>query len=378
MATDSAQQGNQDVSTLTSTLESLILKTRRLLRSTWVATGLAVTIGLCFATITVVGLFDLLVPLWPAFRFAALMLVAVPTVGVIFIGVIRPLARRLTQVMVARRIEQELPGIHNRLVSTIDLATRNGQSQHSQSFHNRLIHEAYDRVSGFSPRRVLDLLSLRRATLFAAIGTAAIVISFLALSDRFPIAVSRILYPFADIPPASGVLYDVLVDDRTEPGDHETLRGEDVDFTVVLNKGEVGKPGSRDALRLAVDTVDHEGKSKQLTYSFAELEDNKTTFKLTGMQRSFTYRVRGGGTWSRKYKVTMLDRPRIVGLQTAVHYPEYMQIKEPRLGRPRSADVSGPVESTVEVTVRVEGDASEGEIELLERKQRLVDVLERE
>ena len=74
----------------------------------------------------------------------------------------------------------------------------------------------------------------------------------------------------------------------------------------------------------------------------------------------------------------MLDRPRIVGLQTAVHYPEYMRISEPRLGRPQTADVSGPVESTVEVSVQVEGDASEGEIELLQRQSKLVDVLDRE
>ncbi|MBP87069.1 MAG: hypothetical protein CMJ64_10195 [Planctomycetaceae bacterium] len=377
MASDSAHQTTQDVSTLSSTIETLIFKTRRLLRSTWVATGLAVTVGLFFATLAVVGLFDLVVPLWPAFRFIGLLLVAVPTIGVIFIGIVRPLVRRLTQVMVARRIEQELPDIHNRLVSCIDLS-RNGQQPHSQSFHQRLIHEAYDRVSDFSPRRVLDLLSLRRASIFAAIGVVTLVLAFIVFSDRLPIAVSRIFYPFADIPPASGVLYDVLIDEQTEPGDYETLRGDDVDFTVLLKQGEVDPPGSRDALRLDVEAVDYEGKRKNLTYNFAELHDNKTFFKLTGLQNSFSYRVRGGGTWSKKYNVTMLDRPRIVGLQTAVHYPKYMRIPEPRLGRPQTADVSGPVESNVEVTVKVEGDASEGEIELLQRQSKLVDVLDRE
>ena len=137
MASDSAQQSNSDVSSLSTTIETLIFKTRRLLRSTWVATGTAVAVGLFFTTLAVVALFDLALPLWPAFRLAALLLVAVPTIGVVFIGIVRPLARRLTQVMVARRIEQELPGIHNRLVSCVDLS-RNGQQPHSQSFHQRL------------------------------------------------------------------------------------------------------------------------------------------------------------------------------------------------------------------------------------------------
>ncbi|MFV1967893.1 MAG: hypothetical protein ACC628_20875 [Pirellulaceae bacterium] len=376
MASDSVTQSDQEVSPLSNTIENLIVKTGRLLRSTWVVTGFAVAVGLFFTTLAVVALFDLALPLWPAFRFAGLLFVAVPTLGVTFIGVVRPLVRRLTQVMVARRIEQELPGIHNRLVSCIDLS-RNGRQRHSQSFHHRLIHEAYDRIRGFHPRRVLDLLSLRRASIFAAVGVVGLLIAFAVFSDRLPIAVSRIFYPFADIPPASGVLYAVLLDDQTEPGDHETLRGDDVDFTVVLKQGEVDPPGGRDPLRLDIDTVDEEGHRKKLHYHFAELEDNSTFFKLTGMQGSFTYRVRGGGTWSKQYKVTMLDRPRVVGLQTAVHYPQYMRIPEPRFGRPQTADVSGPVESTVEVTVQVEGDASEGEIELLQRESKLVEVLDR-
>ena len=79
MASDSAQQHSQDVSTLSSTIESLILTTRRLLRSTWVATGTAVAVGLFFASLAFVALFDLALPLWPAFRFAALLIVVVPT-----------------------------------------------------------------------------------------------------------------------------------------------------------------------------------------------------------------------------------------------------------------------------------------------------------
>jgi hypothetical protein len=376
MASDTAGQSSSDISSLSISIERLIFKTRRLLRTTWVATGSAVAVGLFFTTLAVVALFDLALPLWPVFRLAGLLLVTVPTLGVTFVGVVRPLVRHLTAVRVARRIEQELPGIHNRLVSCIDLS-RNGQQQHSQSFHHRLIHEAYDRTNDFHPRRVLDLLSLRRSSIFAAVGVVGLLLAMAVFSDRLPIAILRIVYPFADIPPASGVLYEVLLDDQTEPGDYDTLRGDDVGFTVVLKRGEVDPPGSRDALRLDIDTVDGEGRRKKLSYNFAELEGNTTFFKLTGMQHSFKYRVRGGGTWSKQYKVTMLDRPRVVGLQTAVHYPKYMRIPEPRIGRAQTANVSGPIESTVKVTVQVEGDPSEGEIELLQRQSRLIENLDR-
>lgn len=376
MAQDTTTASPTSVSTFVAAIERLLATTRRLLRSTWVTTGLLVAVGLCVAMLVTVTLLDLAVPLWPTLRLVGLVLITLPTMWVLFVGVLRPLLRRLTQVMVARRIEQELPGIHNRLVSCVDL-THNGQVRHSRAFHQRLVEEAYERVKSFRPSRVLDLLSLRRATIFALTSLAALAVAFLLFSDRLPTAMARILQPFADIPPASGVLYDVLAGDRTEPGDYETLRGEDVSFVVVLRQGEVDPPGGQDPLRLVVQTVDEKGRPKSLSYEFAALRENRTSFTLTGMQRSFTYRVHGGGTWSKQFRVTMLDRPRIVGTQTALHYPEYMRKSEPWLGPPQSLDVTGPRESTVEVRLDVEGDASEGEIVLLEQQTRAIAVTER-
>ena len=173
MANDTTSQGETGLSTLTSAIEQLIRTTRRMLRSTWVAIGLAVSVGLFITTLLVVTLLDLAVPLWPVLRLLGLLTILVPTVWAILTGVVRPLLRRLTQVMVARRIEQKLPGIHNRLVSCVDLSRNGDGRKHSQSFHRRLLSEAFERIRDFHPRRVLDLLNLRRSGLFA-VGSAAL------------------------------------------------------------------------------------------------------------------------------------------------------------------------------------------------------------
>ncbi len=47
------------------------------------------------------------------------------------------------------------------------------------------------------------------------------------------------------------------------------------------------------------------------------------------------------------------------------------------MGSPDSPDVTGPIDSTVEVTVDVQGDASEGEIELLQQQVKTVEVKDR-
>ncbi len=176
---------------------------------------------------------------------------------------------------------------------------------------------------------------------FAIASLAALFIAFLIFSNGLPTAMARILQPFADIPPVSGVLYDVFVGDQTEPGDCDLLRGEDIDFRVVVTKGEVDPPGSPDSLRLDISTVDADGHVKRLNYGLPDVRDGNTTLKLSGLQHSFSYRVRGGGTWSKEYRVTMLDRPRIVGLQTALHYPKYMRSTGTEIGVARFARRDG-------------------------------------
>ena len=374
---DNGQQTPQDNLPDTSPVDRLIQTTRRWLRSTWVTTGAGLTIGLLLTTLVAVALADLALTLWPSMRLVGMLLIVIPTSVALIVGVIRPLFRGLNRVLVARRIEREIPGIHNRLVSCVDFTDNDAGEFHSMAFHRRLVNEAVERIRDFRLQKVIDMVSLRRSGIFSAVGLIAILLTFTVFSNRLSTAVARIFQPFADIPPASGVLYDVLLDDQQQPGDYETLRGERVDFRVVLRQGEVDPPGGDDPLRLEVHTVDEDGAPKQLRYEFGKLQDKKTSFQLTGMQESFTYRVYGGGTWTKEMKVTMLDRPRIVGLQTVLHYPEYMNIREPRYGAPQTVDVTGPKESTVEILLDVEGDPTEGEIQLLQMQTKTVDVLNR-
>ena len=380
----------------TSKITRLIQRTRVLLRTTWLATGIGVTVGLLLATLVTVTLTDLLVyTLPPWLRLTGLLCIAIPTLWVCFLGVIRPLCRRLTEVIVARHIEREIPGIHNRLISCIDLS-RNGTSEqgvHSQAFHIRLVNEALSRIADFSPRKVLDLISLQKSVFFAAITTAILAVAFLGFGDRLSTAVARIVYFYRDIPPNSGIGYEVVTGDQQAPGDDVTLRGEDVQFTVTVTKGDLGLLKT-DALTLEVETTDEDGNPKKLIHEFPELKEvevtaestppdqpdrvtRQTSFSLVGMQRNFRYRVRGGQTWTPQFEVAMLERPRIVNLQTALYYPDYMRIAEPRYGAPQTKDVTGPKGSRVEVVVDVEGDVEGGEIVLLEPRMMRVAITDR-
>lgn len=343
----------------------LIASTRRLLRATWTATGLGITLGLGLLLLVVVSLADVALAFREWLRLVGLLLVAVPSAWAFLNGVLRPLFRKMTSRFVARRIEATLPGIHNRLVSVVDLDAEK-QKKFSMAFVRRLIAEAFERVKNFQPTTVVDKPALKRAALFALIGVLVFATALGIFSDRLPTALARIFSPFADIPPATGVFFEV------QPGTAKVLRGEPVEFLAKVSGKKV------DRLRLEMKPIEGESAGKTLWHELRPNDDaTQWAFRLPAYDSSFEYRIHGGGTWTKLATVTMLERPRLVGLQAAVHYPSYMLMPEPRVNPPDVADVSGPIGSNVEVTVNVEGDASVGEIQLLREEIKSVPVDDR-
>lgn len=341
----------------TRPFDRLIRQTRSWLRLSPAATGLGLTVGLGIGILAAVALTDLMMPLWPALRLVGLLLTVVPTAWVLVRRVMVPAFRWLSPGTVARHIEAHLPGIHNRLVSCVDLAQGGVPPAYSPAFHRRLVHEALERVQDFRPRTVIDWHRLRRAGLFALVSVAAFALALTVFANRLPTALARIFFPFADIPPVSGVVFTVT------PGDDaKVLRGEDVIFAVAVERGEANEF----QLELRGD-----GAGKPVWQPLKKVGGNLWRIALNssnikeGFERSFRFRVHGGGTWSRERRVAIVDRPSIASLRTILHYPEYVDLPKPKLGAPQTADVSGPEGSRVEVVVQAEGAVKEGEIQLV-------------
>ena len=347
----------------------LIRRTRRLLRVTWIVTGLALTVGLLLGALGMVLAADLLLPLLQlpfyiacpvdsAWRLAALVLVVAPPAAAFLAGVVFPLFRRLTAGRVARRIEAHIPGIHNRLVSCIDLETR-GRAAASPVFYRRLLTESLDRIRGFHPRRVLDFVNLRRAALIAVVGTLAFGAVCILFWGSLPTAMARIFHPFDDIPPVAAVAYEV----QPGPDADHFLRDDKIDFAADVKRGEVG--GLR--LQLQADN----GAVRD--FDLAAVPDDPSSFKLTldsasigpAFLNGFHYRVYGGGTWSQRYALPLAERPLLKAVDTAVYYPAYMGIPEPHPTPAEASEIIGPEDGDIEVTVQAEGHVAVGELQPL-------------
>jgi hypothetical protein len=345
MADHETQNGHAEL----SRIESLVRRTRQVLRSAWVLTGAGLTLGLCLATLIITSVADLAVPMPELLRLMALILVVVPT-GLAFIaGVVRPLVRRLSGNQVARRIEKHVPQIQSRLVTSLDLARDESQRQFSPVFFDRLVTETAQRVGNFRPTTVVDKTNVRRAAIFALVSVVVFGLVFGVFHDRLPTALARIFAPFADIPPATGVVF------RAEPGDAKMLKDEDLLIAAVVERGEPRE------MTLEFRSLG----GKWTTQPMVRTAPDRFEFVVREIDASIEYRLVGGRTWTRRHRVDVLERPTIAGLHTVVRYPEYMQLPEPKIGPPQTGDAAGPVGSDVEVVVDVAGDVSTGELQIL-------------
>jgi hypothetical protein len=354
-------------------IHRLIRRTRRLLRSSWVATGAGLTIGLLLGALVVLAGLDLLAPVqpqdWTIFgvevpidgivRLVALLLIVVPVTWALFAGVVRPLCRRLAATHVARRIEQHLPGIHNRLVSCIDLE-RKDRPPTSPVFHRRLLREALERIRAFRLRWVLDLGSLRTAAIAAFVTTLAFGGTYALASHQLPRAMARLFLPFADLPPVTAVAYDV------RPGNADVLREEPIQFQVQVTT--VADPAD---LRLEL-----RGAPGSKAYSFGLQQDRRDPkvwrYEVDGgslgegYEHGLKYRVFGGGTWSKEQRIRLVDRPTIEGVSASVYYPDYMGNPGPQPPKDPK-ELLCPEGGSIEVVVAAKGDVASGEVQLLRR-----------
>jgi hypothetical protein len=335
---------------------ALVRKTRWLLRSSWGAVGVGLTLGLAFAGLVAATAADMLLPLvGPWLRLAGLAAFVVPTLVVFVWKGLLPLGRRLRNVEVARRIEGRIPGMHSRLVSCMDLAGREGQV--SPAFHRKLVGESLDRIGTYRAGSAIDWRAMRRAAFFAVAGFGLFAILWLALGVRLTTALARVFNPFADIPPASDVAYVV------ESGTTKVQRGDDVTFAATVTRGEP------ESLTLELD-----GDGATVRFPLEKGPDNvwRRTLRGLGSERGFehgfNYRVHGGRTWTRQSRIDWAERPVVLETVVRLHFPEYMAIPEPRVNPPRERDATGPEGSRVEVVVEVEGDVAAGEIQLMETR----------
>jgi hypothetical protein len=341
----------------TAKLAGLVAAARLRLIAVALAAGILLALFLALAWIVGGVLLDLVAPLPVALRSTVFLGWWGAVAAAVGLFVLLPAVRRPLVDGVALRIERLLGGIQNRLLTVIDLhrggaATRGWKDDPArQGMAERLVEQTEERLRGFSLGRIVRFRALARGAALVA-GAAAVLVGLqIGLGERFTTTLARLLHPTADIPPATWLKIE-------SPGDIETLEGDPLGIVARVTRGSV------DGVDLVISSADGRDRREPMRPD----GDGGFVATLDGLDHDATYRIEGGGTWTKTHAIRLLERPSIESVAGRIRLPDYMRIDEPLRVVPESPRIEAPVGSTVEFSAEVAGEASAGVLRLLDRK----------
>jgi len=332
-------------------IASVVARVRLRMVAVALAAGLLLAVAAAIAWVVAGVLLDLAAPLSVPLRVAAVCTwwAVVATAGAAF--VLLPAVRRPLLDTVSLRIEKALGGIHNRLLTVVDLA-RGGHAGRKlePDMVERLLAQTQAQLSGFRPSRVVQWQALARNAALAATAAAMVAALWLALGERLTITLDRFLHPTADIPPATWL-------QLRSPGDIETLEGEPLEIECRVVRSSIDE----------VELVIFDAAGQPHRHPMRRTTADTFAAALDGLEQAATYRLEGGGTWTKTHAITLLHRPEIMGLTRRIRLPDYMRIDTPLPVADDARRIEAPETSAVEFVAEVSADAVDGSLQLSER-----------
>jgi hypothetical protein len=339
-------------------IASVVARVRLRMVAVALAAGLLLAVATAIAWVVGGVLLDLAAPLSVPLRVTAVCTwwAAVAAAGAAF--VLLPAVRRPLLDTVSLRIEKALGGIHNRLLTVVDLA-RGGHAGRKlePDMVERLLEQTQAQLSGFRPSRVVRWQALARNAALAAGAAGLVAALWLALGERLTVTLDRFLYPTADIPPATWL-------QLRSPGDIETLEGEPLEVEGRVVRSNVDE----------VDLVIFDAAGQSHRHPMRRTAVDTFVAALDGLDHAVTYRLEGGGTWTKTHAITLLHRPEITALTRRIRLPDYMRIDTPLPVADDARRIEAPETSTVEFVAEVSADAVDGSLQLSERTLETCDV----
>jgi hypothetical protein len=283
---------------------------------------------LCFAlVIAFLGLWANSIFLFPVVaRVAYLGSAALLLVVLFSYFCIRPMVYKSSLEELALKVEDRFPELQNRLIAALQLSRH--LKENPEGYSTDLIEEVIHQADSVSSR--LDLKQIMDKTPIRRMGRMAVTLAtlWLIFGLLFPLGFKTSLYvfshPLTEFSPPPEFSFII------SPGNGQAVKFSDVRIKIDV-EGE--KPSSVD-LFWRNEGADW-NKEKLPLSTTAENQRTNETLKLEPdfvwqfkeVKRSFEYYAQAQGIKSELYKITVVDKPRIVGLKLTFNYPRYTRLK---------------------------------------------------
>ena len=218
----------------------------------------------------------------------------------------------------ALKVEQRHPQLENRLIASLQLydTLKRNPLGYSTDMIEAIIQRADDISKHLNFKEVVNRRQLKK-TLKVSCGLALL---FLAFGLIFPSSLNLAFYAFSH--PLTEIVVPEKFDLVVWPGDFEAVKYSDVEIKI---KAEGEKPCLAKLcwrnLGAAWNQEELKGKEEPKEGDF----DFAYTFKE--VKRSFDYYVQAEGIESQKYRVKVVDKPRVTGMKLTLDYPRYTRLQ---------------------------------------------------
>ncbi len=260
--------------------------------------------------------------------------------------VVYPLLRPITDEMVAAHVERACPDLDNRVINAVLLAGEEFRDPLTRRMALSQMRHTAERVKGEELAGSVGARSLWRPGRWAVGVVGVILLYGVLFSGHFGNAFLRFLHPGRYIPPITDTRLEV------RPGDAVLLQGEPL-----LVEARVG------GLLPETARIDVESEAGEDSSDVMAFEGSAFTYEFANVQRGFTYRIRAGDAATRRYQVTVRDRPAIEQLQLTYSYPAYTGLPE-RTESGVTGDIRAPVATSVRLVVTPDRPVRQGHVEV--------------
>jgi hypothetical protein len=246
-----------------------------------------------------------------------------------------PLVRSINPVYAAHTIEQASPSLKNSLLNA--LLFRHHRQQMSAKVYHALEQQAAQRLSTANADAAIDYAGLLRLGYALLAVVAACVVYSLLSPKNLAVSAARIIDPWADLTAPSRV--QIL---NVEPGETSVAIGERVNISA-----EVLAVRENEPVRLRYTTADESLVDETILMAkptgagrfAADLPRATDSGAAAGVQQELEYWIEAGDARSRRFKLSVFQRPTIVVQRVHYNYPAYTG--EPTKTVDNVGDISG-------------------------------------
>jgi len=240
---------------------------------------------------------------------------------------LRPIIHKPNLESLALRMEEKFPELNNQLIAALQLAKNLEENPegYSTEMIEAVIEQADTTTQKLNLQEIIDRNPIKKMGKLA--GSLAIISLFFALV--FPTAFTNSLFIFSH--PLTEFVSPQKFFFVISPGNAEAVKYSDVRIKINV-EGE--KPKKVNFYWRNVENPAEGGKGAKWNEERlvkvnkqTGIENPDFSFDLKEVKRSFDYYAEAEGVQSDLFKITVVDKPRVIGLRLTFNYPRYTQLK---------------------------------------------------